>query len=396
MKIKQIENLNQFYKLMFETRDIRKTIVLQYLNGGIVNTELKNALAESLHALESINKIDGAYSLSIDKDKQIKIDLSYELGELKKDIFFINHSQDEFYKYLADIHEDFEKQLIEGISFLKDKAISNFISDRDGTTNNYCGRYASSVQSVYNSVFLTEFAKNTSNSILLTSAPLEGIGMVDVSTIPDGVFIFAASKGREYYNHAGVRSQFPIDPAKQKKLNLLNQKLSELVKLPEYEVFSYIGSGLQLKFGQTTIARQDIQNSISEKNSEKFLQKIKDIVDETDPEKAFFIIEDTGKDIEIILTVDDTNGLKDFDKGNGIEFLNNDLSLKMKDGLTLICGDTASDIPMLRTSEEISKETAGIFVTRDSALRNKANKVCNNTMFVTEPDILVSILNKIK
>ena len=55
-----------------------------------------------------------------------------------------------------------------------DCAFHNLITDRDGTINNYCGRYKSSVQSAYNSIFLSRFATDCcQNSIILTAAPLQ-------------------------------------------------------------------------------------------------------------------------------------------------------------------------------------------------------------------------------
>ena len=69
----------------------------------------------------------------------------------------------------------------------------NFITDRDGTTNMYCGRYVTSIQAVYNAVWLATFSKQCcENSLFMTSAPLHGLK--DVSIMPDGTFIHGCSK----------------------------------------------------------------------------------------------------------------------------------------------------------------------------------------------------------
>lgn len=88
------------------------------------------------------------------------------------------------------------------------------MSDRDGTVNNYCGRYLSSVQSVYNSVFLTRYAvKKVTNGTILTSAPMENMGLVDIATTSrEGVFIYAGSKGRECRTKTFERMQDDISP----------------------------------------------------------------------------------------------------------------------------------------------------------------------------------------
>ena len=55
-----------------------------------------------------------------------------------------------------------------------DACFHNLITDRDGTINNYCDRYKSSIQSAYNSIFLTSFCRtNCTNAVILSAAPLQ-------------------------------------------------------------------------------------------------------------------------------------------------------------------------------------------------------------------------------
>ena len=174
--------------------------------------------------------------------------------------------------------------------------------------------------------------------------------------------------------------------------------MSALVQQPEYEKFSLIGSGLQFKFGQTTIARQDISRTIPEDESMAFLKLMQEIVSEIDPGGTYFRIEDTGKDVEIILTVesqDSASELKDFDKGDGVVFLDSDIGLGMEEGASLICGDTSADIPMISASLEKTQDTYAIFVTQDQELSKRVAAVCEKSVCVTEPDILVAILNRL-
>jgi len=170
-----------------------------------------------------------------------------------------------------------------------------------------------------------------------------------------------------------------------------------MVSCSEYEKYTLIGSGLQFKFGQTTIARQDIAGTIPEDESLKFLKHVELMVRDLDPKEENFRIEDTGKDIEIILTVksNESDTLKDFDKGDGVDFLDNDLGLNLKDGNVLICGDTASDLPVITKAIEKDANVFSIFVTKDEVLKNKFNSIANNGLVVSEPDSLVAILDKI-
>ena len=378
---------------------VRRRIVELYYKKRPVPPELIHSLHNFLHLLVHIPKKDGKCSFVVDEQRIVHADITYEIEELKKDIYFLEHPETEFYGYLEQLHTGFSHQIEQVESVLKDVNITTFITDRDGTVNNYCGRYRSSIQSIYNAVFLTCFAtRRARNSIILTSAPLDNGGVVDMSVNPEGIFVYAGSKGREYLDKRGARNQLPVEEEKQKRLDALNARLAELVKDQKYELFSLIGSGLQFKFGQTTIARQDIYNSVPEQESEDFLNIVKTMVCENDPEGEYFRIEDTGKDIEIILTVQSTqkpyNG-KDFDKGDGVLFLNSRLGLHLEEGINLICGDTRSDIPMVQASMEQTENTWTVFVTENPSLQQEVRQVCPNSLFVSQPDALVTLFNNL-
>lgn len=391
--------LHHFFSIMQKTQIFRKEIVRKIINNETIKKTDINHLESVLSSILNINKTDYGYQLFTEKDRSISVDLSYEINELKKDIFFLQNlnSQQDFLIYLNKLNKNFIIEIQNLTNDIAHFKIDNFITDRDGTINNYCGRYASSIQSIYNAVFLSRFAKKrVKNAVILTSAPLENIGIIDLSIAPDDIFIYAGSKGREYYDKKGHKHCYPIKQDKQEKLDLLNERLSALVKHHKYEVFSLIGSGLQFKFGQTTIARQDINGSIDEKESLEFLSTIKEIVKEIDPSGNYFVIEDTSKDIEIILTLDSKNtGSKDFDKGDGLKFLNDKDKLELSIGTSLICGDTDADIPLIETSQAISKDTLAIFVTEDEDLKLRVNSICKQSYFVSTPDALVTALYKL-
>ena len=394
----RIQTLSDFINAMNETIWFRRPLVKKFVTSREVDLEMLDQLSQTQGLLEQIPNQNGNKLLQLGDSGPITLDVNYELEELKKDIWFFKNGEERFNEHLQSIHSNYIDEVAQGMDFLKGIRFLNFISDRDGTVNNYCGRYSTSIQSAYNSVFLCRYAASSvKNAVILTSAPLEGPGLIDISVNPDNIFIYAGSKGREYADKAGRKGNFPIEDDKQKMIEKLNSRLSNLVRQEAYSDFSRIGSGLQFKFGQTAIARQDINKSIDEQRSEEFLATIKELVNELDPENDYFRIEDTGLDIEIILTVkDDESGqARDFDKGDGISFLDESLQLGLKDGPNLICGDTNSDVSMVETAMKKSEQTRAIFVTEDKELKNRVRSVCPNTLFVSEPDILISILNKI-
>ncbi|MBN3040754.1 MAG: trehalose 6-phosphate synthase, partial [Candidatus Omnitrophica bacterium] len=104
-----------------------------------------------------------------------------------------------------------------------------------------------------------------------------------------------------------------------------------------------------------------------------------------------------GLDIEIILTVQsgEKDGLKDFDKGDALRFINADAGLGLEKSKNFICGDTASDLPMLEAATQFSEDTWSVFVNARDSLKDKAKKICPNILFIEKPDILVSILNEL-
>jgi len=384
---------------MMQSADTRRQIVSSYLDNVSIDDGLLKELRDMLVALENIPKKEDKYILTLCGEKNIGLDLSYEINEIKKDLLFLEDGEAAFDIFLAELYPGFDEAVNAGYELLKDVPLRNFITDRDGTINNYCGRYASSTQSVYNSIYLSRFAEVvTDNSVILTSAPLEDIGLVDISVNKPGIFIYAGAKGRRYIGKDQNRGQKPIKEFRQKKLDAFNKKIKELVKKKEYQIYTFIGSGLQFKFGQTTIARQNMAGSIPEDVSRNFLDIIKNMVGQIDPDKEFLRIEDTGTDIEVLLTIEsdeDDVELKDFDKGDGVKFLNEALGLDLGNGANLICGDTNSDVPMVPASMDYTKDTWAIFVTRSDELKEKVREVCPNSYFVPEPDMLVAILNKL-
>jgi hypothetical protein len=391
-----VETLSQFYGLMHATIPVRRVLVEEVLASRRPPPEAVDRLRETLAVLEAIPEGEGGRRLALEEGRPIHVDLGYEIEELRKDLLFLGRGEEALLHDLSARHPGFDEEVRAGVAVLGGSVFQAFVTDRDGTVNNYCGRYASSVQSVYNAVFLTRFARaRARQSVILTSAPLDDIGLADMTVSPAGAYVCAGSKGREYLDPAGRRRQLPIGRARQEKLDLFNHRLGDLLDEPGHEVFTLIGSGLQHKFGQTTIARQDIAGSVPAARSERFREEVEGLVRALDPEAAFFRIEDTGLDLEVLLTVEDGEGgaTRDFDKGDGVRFLNADLRLEMERGPCLIGGDTGSDVPMLQASLDLAPETRAVFVTRKDELRQRVRELLPEAVFVGEPDALVAILN---
>ncbi|MCJ2164837.1 MULTISPECIES: trehalose 6-phosphate synthase [unclassified Pseudodesulfovibrio] len=388
----ELKTLKDFYSLMAASRVVRCKAVAALLNGGTVSDDDVVSLTNVLSSLEDVPEADGRKVLSLDRDRSIGLDMDYEINETRKDLFYLEEGEDTFLDLLSDLYPDFEGQVQAGRDLLQGVDFNCFITDRDGTINNYCARYLTSIQSIYNSLFLTRFARNKARQpVILTSAPLDGL--IDISVNPEGEMYYAASKGRECLDLEGRIRRLPISEEKQAAINALNEQLVKLTGRPEYEKFTLIGSGLQFKFGQSTVARQDIGKSIPQAESEAFAKMLESLVAALDPDERNFRIEDTGLDVEIILTVETSgDGLKDFDKGDGVKFLNGELNLGMSHGPHLVCGDTGSDVPMLEAALELAPDTRAVYVTKNEDLKKRVLGLTDAALIVPEPDILVTIL----
>lgn len=75
----------------------------------------------------------------------------------------------------------------------------------------------------------------------------------------------------------------------------------------------------------------------------------------------------------MILTVE--GGEKEFDKGDGVRFLDKILGFDIENSMNLICGDTGSDVPMVTKTIELSgkEKTWAIFVTKNEGLRKRVS-----------------------
>jgi len=391
-----MKTLEQLYKTMDQLAAVRREAVSASLAGVWTRTQV-SGLRNAWNALDELplppGRTEGRERRVMAGDREVTVMLDYEFDELEKDLRFMEDGELALEHYLASRHDDFRREVERLSEYLAGQVFHSFLTDRDGTVNNYCGRYRSSHQATYNAVFLTRFVRTcTKRSVILTSAPLDNGGLLSLTAMPEGSVCYAGSAGREYRSESGERGSLSMTSDQKRHLKELNERIGELLSKPENRVFATIGSGVQYKFGQTTVSRQDIQGSIPEEKSLEFAHTVSSLMRSVDPSGRHFRISDTGKDIEIILTV---NGDREFTKGDGAEFLDDKLGLRISEGTCLVCGDTKSDIAMA----EYAVRTAGpdhtwvVFVTEDPDLQKSVREIAPNARFASTPDVLVSALN---
>lgn len=381
-------NLRDFYKLMKKIRETRQEILSLILENKKVPKTRINALRVHYSFLKDLKKQNSEFVFYY-KNKKIKSRLYYELNELKRDLIYLEKGEKALLRNLSSSNKGFYEQKKKIVEKLNKTKFDVFITDRDGTINNSSERYLSSIQPIYNGLFFARFIlKKTKNSIILTSGPLNDFQRVNIFPkifAKKHNLIFSGSKGSEFILNKKVK--IPLNKTEKLKLKILENRIKKLLSNENYEIFYLIGSGFQVKHGQLSIAKQDMFKSINKNLSDKFSKEIKNVVRRMDSKAEYFIINDTGNDIEITLNIKG----KKFDKYRGIEFVLRELALKPEN--TLVCGDSDSDLRFFEYIQKISKECCMIFVTKNPKMKKRVKKRFPKTVFVSSPDILIAGLN---
>lgn len=192
---RELKTLKDFYTLMADTREVRYRAVTSLMDGGEPDDTVLTSLGNALAILENIPEIKGKRALDLDGGRTISLDMDYEINELRKDIFYLEEGEDTFLDFLDDLHPGFDTHVAAGRELLAGQDLGCLVTDRDGTINNYCARYLTSIQSIYNAVFISRFVRaHVTKPIILTSAPLDGL--IKISVNPEGSMYYAVQGAR--------------------------------------------------------------------------------------------------------------------------------------------------------------------------------------------------------
>ncbi len=389
-----MEKVAEFYQLMDESATIRRIMADYYLLRMASPTQIEFLKRIAVTLDNAPRDQQGVLRLKDEQDRVVLIKDEYETSELQKDIRFFEHGEALFLNYLSEIHPGFGEELQQLCTFIGSEPYDLFFTDRDGTVNNYCGRYRSSIQPAYNAVYLSRFGKTVRQTpVILTSAPLMEDGIRELCVIPEPIYVLAGSKGGEYSTFDGPRVSRPVPDWVEKAMDSLNARIEQLLQQPANHVFTQIGSGFQKKLGETTVAYQDVFGSIPEQDSRRFVDELHRVVADVDGEGHHIRVEDTGKDLELMPTRGGGT-VSHFTKGDGLRFLVNELELQVAGKRILICGDTEADLPMVEAAVALGADVSAVFVTSDKDLRGRVYETGARCEFVSTPDVLVAGLDR--
>uniref|UniRef100_A0A5S6QLH9 alpha,alpha-trehalose-phosphate synthase (UDP-forming) n=1 Tax=Trichuris muris TaxID=70415 RepID=A0A5S6QLH9_TRIMR len=418
----ELKTLKDFYTLMFQTRTARRHIVERVVKGFPIRHHFALSLKNAKESLEAVCE-PGSHVMPLrtgwDTEGTARLDVSDEIRQLELDLSFLEFVQSEeydnleqFLRYLAMCHpegsESFFNEVDKATQLMyRGDHFQYFFTDRDGTLKSYACSYNSSVEPAYSAVIQATFANRcTQYAAILTSAPLLNPGILDMVVLPDGYFCYGASIGREWYIDA--TKKFKDKSISENEIALLEQVAADVqqqLQLPEFQMFNWIGSGLQKHYGHITVAHQDCYDSVDPQSSRKWIDRIKELVHHVDPDGKYLELYEGKTDVRVLLHSHLTG--KVFTKGDGIRLFAQEMNLDLACGNVLVCGDSDTDLPMLREMLSINPEnTFTIWVACSAAhchhpacdsLKRQVKELCEsydnrNYVFVSSPSVLLGAM----
>ncbi|EFO25169.2 trehalose 6-phosphate synthase 1 [Loa loa] len=431
IRLTEVKLLADFYQLMDKTCQVRRQIAERVLKGIPIRAHFSVSLENAKASLEN-SCVPGTHTLILetaaagdDSDEggqhlTAKFDITNELAELENDLEFLRFIQsdevnnvEQFVMTLGSYHPSGQTAFVDEVNkafalLTEGDHFQHFFTDRDGTLKSYSCSYPASIQPAYSAVIQAQFARRCAQfCAIVTTSPLMHIGILNVSTMPEGYYAYGASAGREWYLNPSL--QFKDDSVNDADLALLTnvfERLEELLEQPEYRNFTWIGSGLQRHYGHITIARQDVNYSVPKHRSSLLYQAVCKIVNEVDPTAVTLALREGEFDLKIFTKValSEVSSAtakisgRIFNKGHGIRLIKSKMGLKLNCGKILVCGDSETDLPMLEECLICSPANVyTIWVTTNLQLQEKVRSLCgtyenDHYVFVSCPEVLLGAM----
>lgn len=378
-------HIERFVERNRDSLDIRRHLARNALEGQIC-PDTADALRGILADIEAA--VDEAGNLRVEiAGESVSTRADYERTELARDIVLAEDGIEALIGHICDEDPSISVQSQLVAERLAGRQFEVCFTDRDGTVNGYSNRYVTSIQPAHVALSLTRFAAAVCNHfVVLTAGPLADPGILDLSVMPSSQVVYAASKGREVVFPDGSEKAEFLGPDQRNALRELALAIEKLYGSNRFASFRYVGSGLQSKFGECSVAYQDWQSNCPPELSLAFRAEIEAQIRRIDPDGRTFHVEDGGRDLEIS-TLDASATA--YDKGTGLLFVAEHAGINLKGRSVLVCGDTISDVPMVRRAVEAGARLEVVFVTTDPALQAQLRDVAPQTLFVDRYEALV-------
>uniref|UniRef100_A0A1I7ZXX3 T6PP_N domain-containing protein n=1 Tax=Steinernema glaseri TaxID=37863 RepID=A0A1I7ZXX3_9BILA len=363
---------------------------LRAFDGHLVNGITIN---ESIKAIELMN--DLAYLRAFDGHlvNGITINESIKSIELMNLLRSFHPTSEEAFDKEFDECKGFMKKFIESSGGNPDlKPI--FVTDWDGTMKDYCSQYATNLQPIYSAVSLARFAGAfTRLAAVLTAGPLRGPGILDLTALPiNGPLVFSGSWGREWWlDGKRVVHNDGISEEGFDALERMNDQMRALLdEHPDFGQFALVGSGVQRKVDRLTLGVQTVCAHVNPDISKAYMEAIRERMHRVDPNKKVLHF-DASTELEVEVVVRSEGGL--WNKANGVARIVEAAGLSLEPPRSvLICGDTSSDLPMVRQAVASNAENSmALFVGRSETLKQSVRDLVGDDSrccFVSCPDVV--------
>uniref|UniRef100_A0A7E4ZXJ4 T6PP_N domain-containing protein n=1 Tax=Panagrellus redivivus TaxID=6233 RepID=A0A7E4ZXJ4_PANRE len=422
------QSVESFKEFMYKTQEARRETVKAILDHAEFDVENYYALKKAYSIMTDENTTLFQREMTVTGNRRFVVNVKDEVLGFEKDIHFLEaliHIQDDKdLSTLADAYplvdlsevlahfypESFLDEVDQCVEFLKKFVKSAeehpqgkkpiLVTDWDGTMKDYCSQYATNLQPVYSALGMANFAKRfTRLSAVLTAGPLRGPGILDLTALPiDGPILFSGSWGREWFLkgrrivHKDDISVEGIDA-----LNRFQDEMQTLLHEPEYCQFELVGSGVQKKVDRLTLGVQTVCTQVESGLSTQYQDEIRERMHRVDPNgQVLHYDPSTELEVEVVVHNDGTV----WNKADGVDVVIQTMGDTLDPpGRVLICGDTASDLPMVSFAVKKNPEgTMAIFVTQKPELRERVRTLLpseSQSCFVSCPDVIHAAMHKI-
>lgn len=130
--------------------------------------------------------------------------------------------------------------------------------------------------------------------------------------------------------------------------------MRSLLTLDEYSQFGLVGSGVQRKVDRLTLGVQTVCKHVHPDLSNRYQEEVRARMKRVDPCKQILYF-DPSTELEVEIVVHNDGSV--WNKANGVERLMHTVGDTLQPpGRVLICGDTASDLPMVQHAVNINPQ----------------------------------------
>ena len=385
-------SLEDLKQLLVHAATARRAAAAAVLAGRPVPPEAMAVIARLTADLRRCAGRDHVAALSHSEDASLRLDLGSEIEQLENDALYLEDGREALRKRLGKRRPGLGDAVRRGLKTIAGETFNTLICDADALFRPAGHRLATSFQPAWNAVAAGRFAMARSrHPVLWSDAPLPSL--LARAALPPQTFAYAGSLGREWQTAAGNQGQAALSREKHELTQAMAERIISLMASSDRLPFLWIGSGLQLRQGEISIARQDAARSIDEDDSLTLLEHIHDAVDAIDPQRQHFRVDDDGHDVTITPTSANRDLWNDFSPAEGLRNIDQALGLDLTTGPHLVCAAGSPGVALLAALAAHTPNLRAILVTDRDDLAARATAICPHVAIVRHPDTMASILS---